>query len=39
MNESELQIVYIYEIYPRDSKRYSDKGFVNTDNAAQGGTH
>ena len=29
MNESELQRVYNYKIYPRDSKIYSDKGFVN----------
>ena len=39
MNESELQRVYNYPIYPRDSKIYSDKGFVNIDNGAQGGTH
>ena len=39
MNESEIQRVYKYPIYPRDSKIYSDKGFVNIDNGAQGGTH
>ena len=39
MNESQLQRVYIYPIYPRDSKIYSDKGFVNIDNGSQGGTH
>ena len=39
MNESELQRVYNYKIYPRDSKIYSDKGFVNIDNGYQGGTH
>ena len=39
MNESELQRVYNYAIYPRDSKIYSDRGFVNIDNGAQGGTH
>ena len=39
MNESELQRVYIYPIYPRDSKIYLDKGFVNIDNGCQGGTH
>ena len=39
MNESELQRVYNYSIYPRDSKIYSDKGFVNIDNGSQGGTH
>ena len=39
MNESELQRVYNYEIYPRESKKYSDKGFVNIDNGERGGTH
>ena len=39
MNESQLQKVYNYPIYPRDSKIYSDKGFVNIDNGSQGGTH
>ena len=39
MNESELQRVNNYTIYPRDSKLYSDKGFVNIDNGSQGGTH
>ena len=39
MNESQLQKIYIYPIYPRDSKIYSDKGFVNIDNGSQGGTH
>ena len=39
MNESQLQRVYNYNIYPRDSKMYSDKGFVNVDNGSQGGTH
>ena len=39
MNESELQRVYSCEIYPRESKIYSDKGFVNKDNGSQGGTH
>ena len=39
MNESESQRVYNYPIYPRDSKIYSDKGFVNKDNGSQGGTH
>ena len=29
MNESQLQRVYNYPIYPRDSKLYSDKGFNN----------
>ena len=39
MNESELQRVYNYPIYPRDSKIYSDKRFVNIDNGSMGGTH
>ena len=39
MNELELQRVYKYNIYPRDSKIFSDKGFVNIDNGSQGGTH
>ena len=39
MNESDLQRVFNYSIYPRDSKIYSDKGFVNIDNGEQGGTH
>ena len=39
MNESQLQKVYNYYIYPRDSKINSDKGFVNIDNGSQGGTH
>ena len=37
MKESKLQIVYSFSIYPRDSKIYSDKGFVNIDNGSQGG--
>ena len=39
MNEPELQRVYIYPIYPRVFKKYSDKGSVNIDNGSQGGTH
>ena len=39
MNESQLQWVYNYPIYPRDSKIYSDKGFVNIDNGSMGGSH
>ena len=38
MNESQLQRVYNYNIYPRDSKIYSDRVFVNLDNGSQGGT-
>ena len=39
MNQSELQRVYIYPIYPRDSKIYSDRQFINIDNGSQCGTH
>ena len=39
MNETELQRIYKYHIYPRDSKIHSDKGFANIENGSQGGTH
>ena len=39
MNESELQKIYNYPIYPRDSKIYSDRGFVNIDDGRRGGSH
>ena len=39
MNESELQRLYNFPIYPRGSKIYSDKGFVNIDEGSQGHTH
>ena len=39
MIESELQRVYNYAIYPKDSKFFSDKGFINIDIGSQGGTH
>ena len=39
MNESQLQKIYNYAIYPRDSKINSDRGFVNLDNGLQGGSH
>ena len=39
MNESELQRIYNYPIYPRDSKIYSDRGFVNIDDGRMGGSH
>ena len=39
MNESHLQKIYNSPIYPRGSKIYSDKGFVNIDNGSQGGPH
>ena len=39
MNESQLQKIYKYSTFPRDSKRHSDKGLVNIDNGYRGGTH
>ena len=39
MDESDLQRVYKLPIYPRDSKLYSVKVIVKTDNGSQGGTH
>ena len=39
MNESQLQKIFKYPIYPRDSKIFSDKGFVNIDNGSKMGTH
>ena len=39
MNESDLQKICIYPIYPSNSKIYSDKGFVTIDNGIMGGTH
>ena len=39
VNESEIQRVYNYSIYPRDSKILSDRGFVNVDNGSMGGIH
>ena len=39
MNEPEIQKIYSFNIYPRDSKILSDHGFVNIDNGPQGGTH
>ena len=39
MNESDLQRIFIYNIYPRGSKKYSDKGFVNKNNGFQGCSH
>ena len=38
MNESELQRGYNYKIYPRGSKKFSDKCFVIIDNGSTGGT-
>ena len=39
MNEMELQRVYNFHIYPRDSKKHSDKGFVKIENGSMGGSH
>ena len=39
MNESQLQKIYNYPIYPRDSIIYSDIGFVNIHDGSQNGTH
>ena len=39
MNESQLQRVHNYHIYPRDSRIYSDGGFVNIDTGSMGGSH
>ena len=32
MDESEIQRVYSYSVYPKDSKLFSERGFVNMDN-------
>ena len=39
MNESDLQKIYNYPIYPKNSKIYSDKGFVNIGDYQNGGSH
>ena len=39
MKESVLQRVYNYNIYPRDSKIHTNKGFVNMDDASMNGSH
>ena len=39
MDESEIQRVYKYHLYPRDSKRYSDRCFINIDNGSRTDTH
>ena len=39
MNELELQRVYNYSSYPRVSKRFSDKIFVNFDDGERSGSH
>ena len=39
MNESQLQKIFNYSIYTRDSNLYSNKGFINIDDGSQGGSH
>ena len=39
LSESEIQRLYNYRIYPRDSKQYSYKYFVNIENGTIGGSH
>ena len=38
-NESQSQKIFNYSMYPTDSKRYSDKRFINIENGSMGGTH
>ena len=38
MNETQILKIYNCIIYPRDSKIYSNQGFVNIDNGSMGGT-
>ena len=39
MDESQLQKIYNYPLYPPDSRLYSDGGFVNIDDGSQRGSH
>ena len=39
LNEIDFKRVYINLIYPRDSKYFTDRGFVKIDNGQMGGTH
>ena len=39
MNENELQRIYNYPIYSRDSKTFSNRGFVFIDIGSRGGSH
>ena len=39
MNEFQLQKIYIYQLYLRDSKKFSIKEIVNIDDGSQCGTH
>ena len=38
MNKSQLQRIYMYHIYPRSSRIYSDRGFVKIDDGRLNGT-
>ena len=38
MNESQLQKLYNYPLYPTDSKIHSYRGVINIGNGSQGGT-
>ena len=38
MKESDLKKVCSYPIYTRDSKTYTDRGFVDIDNGSMGRT-
>ena len=39
MDKFELQKIFNYPIYTKDSKIFSDKRLVNIDNGSMGGTH
>ena len=39
MKESHIQRVFKNTLYRRDSKTYSEKGFVKLEKGEQGGTH
>ena len=39
MKKSQLQRIYEYPIQPRESKKYSDKGFVSFEQGSMSGSH
>ena len=39
MNEIDIQKLYNYHMYPTESILTTNKGFINIENGAQGGTH
>ena len=39
MKENDLERFYNYKTYPRDSKIFSDRGFVNIDDGSLVGSH